>query len=114
MIFSELYCFIIIYKITDINIREDPIIKTRFKILKLELRRSWNNNTKFKHGTNERTKDDEILIINAIIPGKNEINVNGVKALCASLKVLHLLATAMHTPAINIEYKTITNKTYDT
>ena len=44
-----------------------------------------------------------ILIIKAIIPGKNEIKVRGVKALCASLNVLELLAIAIHKPLIKKE-----------
>ena len=44
-----------------------------------------------------------ILIRNTIMPGKNEINVNGVKALWASLNVLDMLATAIHKPLIIME-----------
>ena len=59
----------------------------------------------------ELTKDNTgvnlIFIIKAIIPGKKVIKVNGVKALCASLKVFALLAIAIHNPLINKEYATI-------
>ena len=51
----------------------------------------------------------EMSIINAIIPGKNEINVSGVKALWASLNVFEVLAMEMHNPLINIEYAIIIN-----
>jgi hypothetical protein len=49
-----------------------------------------------------------MLIINAIIPGKNEIKVTGVRALCASLNVFDLLAIAIHKPLISKEYPIIT------
>ena len=48
--------------------------------------------------------------INTISPGNIAINVNGVKALWASLNVLHLLAIAIAKPLINNEYVIITNK----
>lgn len=69
---------------------------------------SSNNRVKFKNGTKDKRAEDFISIINAIIPGKKEINVSGVNALCASLKVLDLLAIAMHNPLIKKEYEIIT------
>ena len=41
--------------------------------------------------------------INAISDGNNDINVSGVKALCASLNDFDLLAIAMHSPLIKNE-----------
>ena len=49
-----------------------------------------------------------IPIIKAIIPGKSDINVNGVKALCAYLNALEVDAIAIHNPLIKNEYVTIT------
>ena len=46
--------------------------------------------------------------INTIKLGKNDINVNGVNALCASLNVLDVLAIEILNPLINIEYAIIT------
>ena len=60
-------------------------------------------NVKFKNGTRERRALVFKLIKNAIIPGKNDINMTGVRALCASLNVLHLLATAIFNPLIRKE-----------
>ena len=69
---------------------------------------SLNTNEKFKNGT----IDNKVLLftptINAIIPGNNAINVRGVNALWASLKLLHILAIAIHKPLINNENTIIT------
>ena len=40
--------------------------------------------------------------------GKNDINVSGVNALCASLKVFDVLAIDIHSPLTNNEYAIIT------
>ena len=53
--------------------------------------------------------EDAILIINATIPGKKDINVKGANALCDSLKVFEPLAIEIHNPLINIEYVIIMN-----
>lgn len=69
---------------------------------------SVNSNVKFKNGTKESIGVVVIPIINAIIPGKKDINVRGVNALCASLNVLEVLAIAIHNPLIKKEYAIIT------
>ena len=50
------------------------------------------------------------LIMKAIIPGNKDIKVNGVKALCASLNVLHVLAIDIHNPLMKKEYTTMIMK----
>ena len=50
----------------------------------------------------------ERFIIKATIPGKKDIKVNGVNALCASLNVLEVLAMAIHNPLTKKEYAIIT------
>ena len=42
---------------------------------------SWNTSVKFKNGINDKSGEELTPAIKAIIPGKKEINVNGVKAL---------------------------------
>ena len=69
---------------------------------------SVNSNVKFKNGIIESKALVFISIMNAINPGKKEMNVSGVKALWASLKVLDLLAIAIHRPLIKNEYAIIT------
>ena len=69
---------------------------------------SVNSRVNFKNGTKESNKLLFTLIIKAIMPAKKEIKVSGVKALWASLKVLHLLAIAIHKPLIKKEYAMIT------
>ena len=57
----------------------------------------------FKKGMHDRIRLLGKLIIKAIMLGKKEIKVRGVKALWASLKVLARLAIAIHKPLINNE-----------
>lgn len=81
----------------------DNNIKKIFRILIFPAVISSNNRVKFKNGTSDNKVDEEISSINAIIPGKKAINVNGVNELCASLNVLDLLAIAIHNPLIKNE-----------
>lgn len=69
---------------------------------------SVNMVVKFKNGIIAINGVVVIPIMNAIIPGNKDINVNGVKALCASLKVFDVLAMDMHSPLTNNEYAIIT------
>ena len=69
---------------------------------------SVNNSVKFRNGIIESIGVVSTPTINAIIPGKNDINVSGVKALCASLNVFDLLAIDMHKPLMKNEYAIIT------
>ena len=69
---------------------------------------SVNITVKFKNGIIDNNGVPSTPTINAIIPGKNEINVNGVNALCASLNVFDVLAIAMHRPLMKNEYAIIT------
>lgn len=64
---------------------------------------SVNNKVKFRKGMQDKIALDSTFIIKAIMLGKKEMKVNGVKALCASLKVFDLLAIAMHSPLIKNE-----------
>lgn len=86
-----------------IKITVDTTMAIIFKRLTLPLVRSVNNKEKFKKGTSARKKFVLILIIKAINPGKKEIKVNGVSALCASLKLLERLAIAIDKPLIRKE-----------
>lgn len=81
----------------------DTSINPISKILMFPAVISVNSRVKFKNGTKESNKLLFTLIMKAIMPGKKEMKVSGVKALCASLKVLHLLAIAIHKPLINKE-----------
>ena len=63
---------------------------------------------KFKNGIIDISGVVVIPIIKAIIPGNNDINVNGVRALWASLNVLEVEAIAIHSPLIKNEYVIIT------
>ena len=84
------------------------VINNIFNISIVPLLISVNINVKFKNGTIESIGVVVIAIINAIIPGKNDINVKGVNALCASLNVFDVLAIEMHNPLIKKEYAIIT------
>ena len=64
---------------------------------------SFKTMVKFKKGIIDINIEDLIPTIKAIMPGNNEINVKGVKALWASLKVLDRLAIAIHKPLIKKE-----------
>ena len=57
----------------------------------------------FKNGMNAIRLLEGMLIMKAIIPGKNEINVSGVRALCASLNVFDFEAIAIQRPLIKNE-----------
>ena len=85
-------------------------IKTIYKTLNSPFTRSVNMRVKFKNGTKDSTALDLTSTIKAIILGKNEMNVSGVKALWASLNVFDLEAIAMHRPLIKKEYATMTMK----
>ena len=69
---------------------------------------SVNMVVKFKNGIIAISGVVVIPIIKAIIPGKSDINVNGVKALWASLNVFDVDAMAIHSPLIKKEYVIIT------
>lgn len=69
---------------------------------------SVNMVVKFKNGIIDINGVVVIPIIKAIIPGNNDINVNGVRALCASLNVFDVDAIAIHSPLIKKEYVIIT------
>ena len=65
---------------------------------------SVNMVVKFKNGIMLLNDVVVIPIIKAIIPGNKDINVNGVRALCASLNVFDVEAIAIHSPLIKNEY----------
>lgn len=69
---------------------------------------SVNMVVKFKNGITDINGVVVIPTMNAIIPGNRDINVNGVKALCASLKVFDVDAIAIQSPLIKKEYVIIT------
>lgn len=69
---------------------------------------SVNMVVKFRNGIIAISGVVLIPIIKAIIPGNNDINVNGVSALCASLNVFDVDAIAIHSPLIKNEYVIIT------
>ena len=79
-----------------------------FNISIVPLLISVNIKVKFINGIIESIGVVVIPIINAIIPGKNDINVRGVNALCASLNVFDVLAILIHNPLIKNEYAIIT------
>ena len=87
----------IIIIIVDINIR------AKYKIFKFPLAISVNIILKFINGIIDKIALLLIFNKNTIIPGKNAINVSGVRALCASLKDADILAIAIHNPLIIIE-----------
>lgn len=69
---------------------------------------SVNMVVKFKNGITDINGVVVIPTMKAIIPGNKDINVNGVKALCASLNVLDVDAIAIQSPLIKKEYVIIT------
>ena len=69
---------------------------------------SVNMVVKFKNGIIAINGVVVIPIIKAIIPGNKDMNVNGVRALCASLNVFDVEAIAIHSPLIKNEYVIIT------
>ena len=69
---------------------------------------SVNMVVKFKNGMIAINGVVVIPIMKAIIPGNKDMNVNGVRALCASLNVLEVEAIAIHSPLIKKEYVIIT------
>ena len=102
--FSDLYSFIIYHITITIYIIVDIIIKAIFITFILPALVSLNIIEKFKNGIIEYSVVVGIPTINAIIPGNIAKNVNGVKALCASLNVFDILAIAIDNPLINKEY----------
>ena len=83
--------------IVDIN------MSIKCNMFRLPLVISVNITLKFKNGIIDNIALVFMFSMNAIIPGKKAINVSGVKALWASLKVLDILAIAIHKPLVMIE-----------
>ena len=71
----------ITFKTMAIIISVDKIIKAMFSKFKLLFTISVNNKVKFKKGTHDKIVLVSIFIIKAIILGKKEMKVSGVKAL---------------------------------
>ena len=86
----------------------DKIINKICSMLMFPAVISVNMVVKFKNGIIAINGVVVIPIIKAIIPGNNDINVNGVRALWASLNVLEVEAIAIHSPLIKNEYVIIT------
>ena len=86
----------------------DTIINRICKMLIFPAVISVNMVVKFRNGIIAISGVVLIPIIKAIIPGNNDINVNGVSALCASLNVFDVDAIAIHSPLIKNEYVIIT------
>ena len=72
-------------------------------MFRLPLVISVNMMLKLINGIIDNNQLFDMFNMKAIIPGKKAMNVSGVKALWASLKVLDILAIAMHKPLIMIE-----------
>lgn len=81
----------------------DTTIKIMFNQFAFPAVRSVKTTVKFKNGIMDNIGVPVTPIIKAIIPGKKDIKVSGVRALCASLKVLDVLAIAIHSPLMKIE-----------
>lgn len=90
-------------KTSVITINVEINIRIIFNIFALLFVISVKSNVKFKNGTQERTGVVSKFIMKAIIPGKKEINVKGVSALCASLKDFWRDAIDIHRPLIKNE-----------
>ena len=101
-----------ILKVKTIIITVDININIICKVFTLLAAISLNNNEKFKNGIIDVSTELSTSIIETIRPGKTTIKVKGVKALRASLKLLALLATAIHNPLIRNEYAIITTTEY--
>ena len=91
------------FKTTAIIMNVEIIIAIMFMYSTFPFVMSVNNIVKFRNGTKDNTTFVLIFIMKAIIPGKNDINVSGVNALCALLNVADLLATAIQSPLIKNE-----------
>ena len=72
-------------------------------MFRLPLVISVNMMLKLINGVIDNNQLFDMFNMKAIIPGKKAMNVSGVKALWASLKVLDILAIAIHKPLIIIE-----------
>ena len=72
-------------------------------MFRLPLVISVNMMLKLINGVIDNNQLFDMFNMKAIIPGKKAMNVSGVKALWASLKVLDILAIAIHKPLIMIE-----------
>ena len=86
----------------------DIIINKTCNMLMFPAVISVNMVVKFKNGMIAINGVVVIPIMKAIIPGNKDMNVNGVRALCASLNVLEVEAIAIHSPLIKNEYVIIT------
>lgn len=90
-------------RMSAINTAVDMSIRTMFSTSTEPFVISVKRSVKFKNGTKEKRALDLISTMKAIILGKNEMNVIGVRALWASLNVLDLEAMEMHRPLIKKE-----------
>lgn len=83
--------------IVDIN------MSIKCSMFRLPLVISVNITLKLINGMIDNNQLFDMFNMKAIIPGKKAMNVSGVRALWASLKVLDILAIAIHKPLIIIE-----------
>lgn len=95
-------------RIKAINITVEMSIKIMFSVSTVPFVMSVKRSVKFRNGTKEKSALDLISTIKAIMLGKKEMKVIGVRALCASLNVLDFEAMAMHRPLIKKEYAIMT------
>lgn len=100
----------IIDNMTAMKIIVDALISTMFKISTSPFVISVKRSVKFKNGTMDNKALDFISIMNAIMLGKNEMKVSGVKALWASLNVFAFDALEIHKPLIKHEYAMMTTR----
>ena len=81
----------------------DTNMSIKCSIFRLPLVISVNITLKLINGMIDNNQLFDMFNMKAIIPGKKAMNVSGVRALWASLKVLDILAIAIHKPLIIIE-----------
>ena len=81
----------------------DANMSIKCSIFRLPLVISVNMTLKLINGMIDNNQLFDMFNMKAIIPGKKAMNVSGVKALWASLKVFDILAIAIHKPLIMIE-----------
>ena len=81
----------------------DTNMSIKCSIFRLPLVISVNITLKLINGMIDNNQLFDMFNMKAIIPGKKAMNVSGVKALWASLKVFDILAIAIHKPLIMIE-----------